>query len=362
MDGSTRRDRRASTEAEDAAAAAVSVWIVVAIHLDGRAHVRELPDSFFTWWHLLLYSGVGAAFALLALMLVRGQPPGHARSAARLPSGYGWSGIGVLLLAAAGVSDLLWHSVFGVEEGIDALLSPTHLLLFTGALLMFAGPIRADGATGRDPRQPWRIPAVLAAGSIAAVTGFALSYLSAFTTDAPLHAVLRFPEGTAEHTATEIPAVAGLGSYVVTSLVLVVPLAVLVRRRPLPFGAATGYLGALAALAITVQDFTRPGVVVAAVGAGLVVDIALAVATHRGSPATRTLTVGIAVPVTIWPAQLLALQVSEAGVNWSPELVGGVVVASTLIAAATTATIARPGLAESASTFRPSTPMNGVHR
>jgi hypothetical protein len=30
---------------------------------------------------------------------------------------------------------MLWHMVFGVEQGVEAALSPTHLLLLIGTLL-----------------------------------------------------------------------------------------------------------------------------------------------------------------------------------------------------------------------------------
>ncbi|SFN81153.1 Uncharacterised protein [Nocardia asteroides] len=40
-----------------------------------------------------------------------------------------------------------WHIRFGVESGLDALFSPTHLLLFTGAALLFSGPQRDPDQT-----------------------------------------------------------------------------------------------------------------------------------------------------------------------------------------------------------------------
>lgn len=40
---------------------------------------------------------------------------------------------------------MLWHSRFGIEAGIEALLSPTHLVLALGGMLMVSGPLRAAG-------------------------------------------------------------------------------------------------------------------------------------------------------------------------------------------------------------------------
>ncbi|MEV0768543.1 hypothetical protein [Nocardia salmonicida] len=322
-----------STRGEDLAMAAASVWIVVAVHLDGRAHYLDLPDSFFTWWHLLLYSGLGAAAALLLAMGARRRRADRSLISAlvSMPQGYGWSLAGVGVFFAAGVADMGWHIRFGVEAGLDALVSPTHLLLFTGAVLLFSGPLRATQI--KQPTAPiWAAPAVVAATAITATIGFALGYVSAFTTDAPLHAVGNFPEGTPEHYATEIPAQAGLGAYLVTTVLVVVPVVLLLMRRRLPFGAITVFVTVLAALAQTVQNFTRPSVVIAAVVAGLVVEGLIAV---FAAVAPRIPTVAVAVvalPTLLWSAQLVALQLGP-GVAWSAELATGTVVLSALVSA-----------------------------
>ena len=336
---SARAVAAGSTGVEDAAMAAVSVWIVVAVHLDGRAHFLELPDSFFTWWHLALYSGVGVATTLLAVMGACRREPGRSLLSAVLtpPRGYRWSLAGAALFMLAGVGDLLWHSIFGIEAGLDALLSPTHLLLFTAAVLLFSGPIRAS-VFERPRARVWNLSAVVATGSIAAVAGFALSSLSAFTTDAPLHAVLNFPEGTPAHFATEIPAEAGLASYLLTTLVLVVPLVFLLHTRRLPVGAIAGVITALAVLAQTLQNFPRPAVIIAAAVAGVLVEAVVAVAAWLAPKVSPVLVAAVAVPVIVWPAQLTALQLTG-GVGWSAELAAGSVVLSALVAVALVTTV-----------------------
>ncbi|WP_157225135.1 hypothetical protein [Nocardia thailandica] len=323
-----------STTGEDLAMAATSVWIVVSVHLDGRAHYLDLPDSFFTWWHLLLYSGIGAAAAQLLAMGVRRRQAGRSlmSAAVSMPRGYGWSLAGVGVFSAAGVADMVWHIRFGVESGLDALISPTHLLLFTGAVLLFSGPLRATQI--KQPSAPiWAAPAIIAAIAITAIIGFALSYVSAFTTDAPLHAVGDFPEGTPEHYATEIPAQAGLGAYLVTTALIVLPISLLLMRRQLPVGAITAFVTGLAVLAQTVQNFTRPSVVVAAVVAGLVVEALVAVFAAWAPRVPTVTVVAVALPAALWSAQFMALQLGP-GVAWSAELVTGTVVLSALVSAA----------------------------
>src|SRR5215813_7543686 len=44
------------------AVAFFATWFVIGSYLDGWAHTHRLPDSFFTPWHAVIYSGVlGAA-------------------------------------------------------------------------------------------------------------------------------------------------------------------------------------------------------------------------------------------------------------------------------------------------------------
>ena len=48
-----------------------------------------------------------------------------------------------------------WHTILGVETGLDALLSPTHLLLFIGMAAILTTPVRAAWLDPR-PRRGWR--------------------------------------------------------------------------------------------------------------------------------------------------------------------------------------------------------------
>src|SRR5262249_51465463 len=58
----------------------------------------------------------------------------------RMPAGYGLALAGGVLFFVGGGADLLWHTVFGIEFGIDALLSPPHLWLFVAGALLLSGP------------------------------------------------------------------------------------------------------------------------------------------------------------------------------------------------------------------------------
>jgi hypothetical protein len=146
-----------STRTFDWGVVALGGLMLVGVHLDAWAHHRFALDSFFTPWHGLLYTG----FALLALLLAGTAVRGGGLRPAALPAGYGPSLVGVGLFALGGGSDLLWHTLFGIEVSIEALLSPPHLLLALGAGLMVTGPLRAALARG-ETRAPWSALASLA--------------------------------------------------------------------------------------------------------------------------------------------------------------------------------------------------------
>ncbi|PIP65118.1 hypothetical protein COW95_03595 [Candidatus Peregrinibacteria bacterium CG22_combo_CG10-13_8_21_14_all_49_11] len=119
-----------------------SFWLVTGAYIDGWAHnhVPEL-ETFFTPWHAVLYSGYLAMVLTLLLWIWLRKRKGHSWREA-VPEGHGLSLLGAGVFFFGGIGDMLWHIAFGIEAGIEALLSPTHLLLATGAFLLFSGGAR----------------------------------------------------------------------------------------------------------------------------------------------------------------------------------------------------------------------------
>jgi len=157
------------------AMAVLSTVLVGGFYLDLWAHAHGRTDNtFFTPWHAVLYSMLAVVRIFLSIAAWRAWHRGAPwwRS---LPAGYGLSLAGVALFALGGLADLLWHVLFGVEFSVDALLSPTHLVLACAGVLIVTGSLRA---AWRDPARGtrrWlaRIPAVLSlALALSIFTGF----------------------------------------------------------------------------------------------------------------------------------------------------------------------------------------------
>ncbi len=152
---------------------ALSLWFVGGLFVDGWAHTHNKVDqSFFTPWHAILYSG----WMVTALVLIITAQINHHRGARwreALPPGYFASLIGAGLFGLGGLGDMAWHIVFGIERGIEALLSPTHLTLAVSMGLVASGPLRA---AWRRAHSRMQLPMVLSmAFTLSVITFFVQS-------------------------------------------------------------------------------------------------------------------------------------------------------------------------------------------
>ena len=129
----------------------LTLWTVLGLYVDVWSHGQSIPESFFSPYHALFYSGFAATAVWMLRPLVR---PAYrvVPGAARVPRGYELGVFGVATFAAGGLGDLAWHTRYGTEKGIEALMSPPHLLLLVGLILIASSPFRA--AWTDDDRTP----------------------------------------------------------------------------------------------------------------------------------------------------------------------------------------------------------------
>ncbi len=148
LESSVRGDRARSVDERrplgsirfDWVAAILGLWLMFGTYLDGWAHnnIASELESFFNPWHAVLYAGFFAAAGLYAVAWLRNILKGyHWRRA--LPIGYGLSLVGVVIFLFGGFADGIWHTIFGIEADIEALLSSTHLVLFAGGIPIMGG-------------------------------------------------------------------------------------------------------------------------------------------------------------------------------------------------------------------------------
>lgn len=138
---------------------AVTVLVLVSLCgllLDIRSHIEGLnfeEEGFLTPEHAIIYGGFLAVILLFGGVVLARRAAGHgwARS---VPDGYMLGALGLVLFAMGGPLDATWHSLFGAEANVEALVSPTHLLLATGGALFATSPMRASWH--REPSTGWR--------------------------------------------------------------------------------------------------------------------------------------------------------------------------------------------------------------
>ncbi|MGH8644840.1 MAG: TolB family protein [Gammaproteobacteria bacterium] len=137
----------------DRVMALLCTWLVLGLYIDGWAHRHLKIETFFTPWHLILYAGFIAVAGYLLFTWYRIHAQGYSWRRA-VPPGYELSLVGLLIFVLSGVGDLIWHELFGFEHDLEALLSPTHLILALGGTLMIAGPFRAAWQRPDPPSPP----------------------------------------------------------------------------------------------------------------------------------------------------------------------------------------------------------------
>ncbi len=238
-------------------------WFVGGLHLDGWAH-SHIPqlETFFTPWHGVLYSGYGVCALAIVGVVVLNHRRGYVWRQA-IPAGYELSLLGVPLFFLGGIADLIWHLLFGIEANIEALLSPTHLLLAFSGVLIVSGPFRAAWRRQDKNAQPgW-------AALFPMLPTY--SFFTFFTEYA--HPFVRVSLVTFGST-DDMPKALGIAGILLQAGLLMGFVLLLVKRWRLPFGALTLLLTVNTALICVFSDQYR--LVPAAFVAGLVADLLIA--------------------------------------------------------------------------------------
>jgi hypothetical protein len=220
----------------------LGAWMVAGVFVDGWAHIN-LPatqETFFTPWHAMLYAGFAAVAGWMAVPLLRHR---DRPLPSRIPVGYGLGVVGLVLFAAGGVGDAVWHTVLGIETGVDALLSPTHLLLLAGGLLLLTSPVRAAELTIAETAPTLRrlLPAVGALALTAAIVGFFFAYAWGLVDPTPADPVpaAALDEHAPGHREAEQLVAFGILSRMLATAVLLGPVLYLARRWRPPAGTVT---------------------------------------------------------------------------------------------------------------------------
>ncbi len=282
-------------------------WAITGLFLDGWAHEANKPETFFSPWHGVLYSAfiVGTAYSMIDTFIKRSRGQAVEKMDPAILGG-------LLLFGAAGVGDMVWHQIFGIEVDVEALISPSHLLLMIAGLVLLGGSLRGvwrTSAAAQSMREFF--PTLLIYTLIVALIAFFTMYLSAFR----LSELVPSPG--------EMNEVYGMASIFWTNILLIGAALLLVRRWTTPAGTFTFLFGVVAIATTGLRAFEHAPLALAAVAGGVTLDVLV----RRGASVR---TISATVPAVMW-SSFLAVYHAVYGVGWSPELWSGAIVLSVLL-------------------------------
>jgi hypothetical protein len=323
------QDRPAPNALYDWAMTVASLWAAGGIMIDAYHHFHTTVETFFEPAHGLLYAGLLAAYIFTGIAMWYFHRRGYAWSRA-LPQGYETTVAGLVVFLAGGILDMIKHSLWGFEQGFNALLSPTHLLIGAGTFLIMAGPVRSALERARPPQTlVGQLPLLLTLASMMELMHWGLQFIflsEAEHMNAPLD-----PAGFPHDTFTLLSILyakqaIGLLAVVVQSL-LIAGFAVWVARRiRLAPGAVTvllvvGNIFIAAAHSNYTGQFAA--VVLASLGGGITGD---ALNVDRSSTTLRWNLFAFGIPAIYWSIVLAVLAIAMGGIWWTPDVIAGSIV------------------------------------
>jgi hypothetical protein len=160
----------------------LGLWFLAGLFIDGWAHNHgRVDDTFFTPWHAIFYAGFFAQASALVVAAFVNRGRGYTGLRA-LPAGYELAFVGAVVFATGGAGDLIWHTLFGIEVNVEALLSPSHLTLALGGFLLATGTLRAAWRRQLGPAQGWAAwtPILLSMLSTLSLLAFMSQYAHPF--------------------------------------------------------------------------------------------------------------------------------------------------------------------------------------
>ncbi len=310
-----------------------AAWEETGVFVDGWAH-NHIPgiETFFTPWHAVFYSG----FTAMALVLIIKAVMNHRRGypwRRSLPREYLFAILGVPLFALAGAGDLVWHSIFGIESGIDALLSPTHMLLAIAGAMIVSGPLHAIWYRNPRTHHAHAMPIVISYTFVMLTLLFMLQFVNPFFLPWITPAYRTIPP---EHGLG-----LGIANIVIYTTIFMGMLLATLRHWRFPFGSFTIILG-LSTIAIVTMHGAHFRLIISAIISGLLIDILY----HRLFPKLnrpRQLRLfGILAPLCIFVPWVLIL-LYHTGTWWSPHFVAGAPVIAAIIGGLMTYILVPPG-------------------
>jgi hypothetical protein len=323
---------------DDLIAALLSATVIGGLLLDGWNHLvlqKGRLGSFFTPWHGLLYAGF-TANAIWVLTRnrhlwnksVKPDPRLYHVGPFRLRYPFAVGGLGLVFFGMVG--DIIWHTVLGEETDVARVIAPFHIILFFGASLLIAAPLRSGWYAPHEyPKNgsfERLLPPILSVVLLTVAASFLLQWISPFMewSASSLGGLTGIIPATTHGLQTAMAS-----RVVLSDIILVGPLLLAQRRWSLPPGTATLDFTVVATCMAALTSFHLVGTVLAAFAGGVAVDAALWLGRHLPTTIRMYLTAAVA-PLVLWPVYFVILRVGY-GAHWPADFCLGTAFLASLI-------------------------------
>ncbi|PWW08576.1 hypothetical protein DFQ01_101299 [Paenibacillus cellulosilyticus] len=307
-------------------------WLIGGVFVDGYAHNHGVVETFFTPWHAILYSGFLVCALWMSYLVYRTKRITGMSWRLSIPNGYGVGLLGAAVFLTGGLCDMAWHVIYGIEKDIAALLSPSHLMLLIGGIMILSSPFRSAWNEEQDAPS-WRefAPPLLSVALTLSVVSFFLMYAWMFRYNLSSQPVTdwyltKFYSGHIQQ-ANEMR---GLSYIILNTIQYMIPLLLLIKRWRLPFGAVTVLFTFVTVLMNVLDGFDNVAAIVIAFTAGVVGD--LAYRWLRPNEASRLWAMrvfALLVPAVMWTFYFVWQSATD-GIGWEIEAWTGAIVSAAL--------------------------------
>ena len=313
----------------------LGLWLIAGLFVDGYAHnnLRGTLETFFTPWHAVLYSGFTACATWIA-WLVFGQARAGRRGLDAIPIGYEWGLAGVFIFGLGGLGDMIWHTVFGIEVGTSALLSPTHLMLLTGGVLILGSPLRSawlNADVARAPTLLAFLPALLSVFGAYSFIVFMHMYLWGVTSVPDTKGYVDWLVLNGGNQTLEQLHRQAASGILFSNVIMIGAALLLLRRFKTPFGTFTLLYGVNTLMMSLMLDgnpafsFTIPALM-----AGLIADTLVRVLEPRPERIVAWRVFAGVVPLLIWGFHFAGIAWLGGGIGLNREFWTGITVMAAL--------------------------------
>lgn len=317
----------------DLSIGAVGLMLAAGFSADGWAHLHVAVESFFTPYHAIFYTAMVIGSIILIIAAIRNRSLGY--HGFPLPSAYRLPLYGIPLFFAGGVLDLIWHSIFGVEERVEAVTSPTHMLIVLGIFLATSAPIRSALEAPLELRTLIsQLPVVFSLATWLEFVHLGTAYAfdpAAARIYAPPNGILYSADLFTNVTMVSYKTGAGIAIVILQTFILLTAVLWFVTRfRPRPGALTTLLLLGNCMMAASISNGTPLLItyVAMSLAAGIAGDILIA----RSQNVTP---IAIGVPL-VYYGTYFAVTAATGGTWFSPPLIGGALGWSALVGLALT--------------------------